>query len=203
MNQSVKRSKQVFFYGLWIVSIPDCGVVVSRGWNHCGSHDGSNVESRPLRHERVEQFLNLEIFISSFSQFLLNWNSSWIVKRIWVVPVVVCLHQEPLSLTQFVVGMNTFSVSFDNTSFVLLNSRQNVVDWTTDLFVLESLLSPVVSSLFSQSSSQKPNCWNAVVEHNADQIVVKMLCFSGIDINRKCTVANACQSEHTADDCVN
>ncbi len=136
--------------------------------------------------------------ISSFSEFFLDGDSSWVVKRIRVVSVIVGLNQEPLSFTELIECMDTFGVSFDDGSFISLNSWNNVINWASNFLILESLKGSIKGWLLSQSSSQQPNCWHSVIKHDADQVLWEMLCFSCVNINGKWTMSDTCQCKHTA-----
>lgn len=65
--------------------------MVAVSWYHDGCHNGSNVECRPLEHELVHKSLGGEVFVASFSHFLLDWNSPGVCFWIRVISIVVCL----------------------------------------------------------------------------------------------------------------
>ena len=89
-----------------IFSIPDSSIMISVGGDHNGSHDSSNVEGGPLEHEMVEKSLLIKVEVSSFFHFLFNWDSSWVVKRVGLISIVVGLNQKPIFITQLVIGVN-------------------------------------------------------------------------------------------------
>lgn len=73
-------------------SIPNSGVPVSSGRHHDGSHDGGDVEGRPLRHEAIEQHLLTHPLISALLHLVLHWNTSWVVNGIRLVTVIIGLN---------------------------------------------------------------------------------------------------------------
>lgn len=113
---------QIAFLDLRIVAVPDCRVVVALSGHHDGCHDCGDVEGWPVGHELVKQGLGCEVLVSAFSHFLLNWDSSGIVKRVGVVSIIVCLDQEPIGFIELVMSMNSFGISFDNASFIWSNA---------------------------------------------------------------------------------
>lgn len=78
-----------------IRAVPGSCVAISCGRHHDGSHYAGDVESRPLRHEHVEQYLLAHSHISPLLQFILHWHSSRIVDRVRLVTIIVGLHKEP------------------------------------------------------------------------------------------------------------
>ncbi len=83
---------------VWVIAVPDCGVVVAVSWYHDGCHDGGDVECWPYGHELVYEGLWGEVFIASFSHPFLYGNSSGVGARVRVIPIVVGLNYEPISL---------------------------------------------------------------------------------------------------------
>ena len=91
---------------LWVLSIPDSGIVVSSCGNHNSSHDGGNVEGWPVRHKLVNQSLFIEVFVSSFVHFFLNGDSSGVMQWVRIVPIVIGLDDEPVCFTELIESMD-------------------------------------------------------------------------------------------------
>ena len=122
----------------WVVAIPDSCIVIAWIWNHDGCHNCCNVECGPNRHEFVHQILLLQVDISPFLHSVFDWNSSRIMHWVRLISVVVCLNQEPCLLIQFIESMNAINFSFDNGSFIFLDSWNHIVNWSTDSFSFQS-----------------------------------------------------------------
>lgn len=93
-NQSLSGS--LFLFALGIGSIPNSGIPVASSRHHDGSHDGGNIEGRPLGHEAVEKNLLIHPLIALLLHLILHWHSPRVVDGVGLVPVVVGLHQEPI-----------------------------------------------------------------------------------------------------------
>ena len=184
-----------------IGTVPNSGVVVAGSWRNDRSHDGGDVECGPFWHDQLQEWI-LSESLPLFFDSVLGWDSSGIVDRVGLVPVVVGLHQEPGRVGEFIEGMNCLSFSFNNSSLISLNSGDDVVDWSSNFLSFESFDSISVCFLIFECPSQQTDNRVGIVLQDTDEIIICVISFSCVDIDSKCPMADASQSENTANDSI-
>lgn len=172
------------------MTIPNSCIMISWSWHHYCRHDRRDVESWPLEHKFIQERLLFEVLVSPLSHFFLNWNSSRIMKWIWVISVIVRLNNEPIIITELIECMNSSCISLHNTSFIWSNTWDNIVNRTTNSLSFNSSQSWSIISLLLKRLSQQPASGHTTINQHTDKIISKMFSFSSINIDSKSTMSD-------------
>lgn len=114
------------------------------GWDHDCCHDSGNVEVGPGEH-LFEYSVDSEVVtVAAYSVF--HWDTALVVDRFVGIAVIIGLNEEPGGLVEFVDGMWSFWVTFDD--HTLSDSSDNKVDRSGNVSVFESLCGSCVGALF-------------------------------------------------------
>lgn len=176
---------ELLFLRIRILTIPNCGIMISSWWNHQYCVNCFNIQCRSLLHHYIKQLLFSQTFISKLFQSILCWNSSLVMLRIRLIPIIVCLYKIPCCVSELICCMNFVTVSFNNDSLVSFNSRNNKVNRSCNFSIFKSFNSFCISGLLVDYISQKPACRNIILNQNADKIILKVSLSSSVDLNWK------------------
>ena len=169
--------------------------MIASWWNHHSSQDCLQIDSWELEHNLIKQILLIQAFVSSRLQPVFSGSASFIMNCVRLIPIVICLNEEPICIWKFIETMNPISVTFNHCSFITFSSRNNKINRGSNSLTFQSLNCSRISCLLIYHLFNQPTSGNCVLHQNTNEILIEMGFSSCIDLDRKWTWLVCSESE--------
>ena len=183
-------------FGFGVLSVPNRAIFVIGAGRHYCSHDGGDVEVGPGEH-LLQDHIVVEVLLADLLDSPLHGDSALVMDGLGLVPVVVCLHQEPGLIRELVECVSVLGLSLDHHPLVGLDTSNNIVYRSSNPLIPQPQTSTLIRTLLLQHLPQQPTHRNRIILYQTHQILTQTSCTPRVHIYRKTPRPHPRQTEHT------